>query len=130
METLGHAYADTRMRMHTQTHVYVCIPLTCERIHGHVFAYMGRRIHTRPPETMEGKFFALKLRFGMNPTSSGSCSKPPFSQYKKSNMVPFQNTLKILRENLTFTRNCESKREFFTKHPQVNIFLISVFSWI
>ena len=37
-------------------------------------------------------------------------------------MVPFQNTQKILRENTRFTRNSESKREFFTKHPQVNIF--------
>ena len=43
-------------------------------------------------------------------------------------MVPFQDTQKILRENTRFTRNSESKREFFTKHPQVNIFLIEAFS--
>ena len=43
-------------------------------------------------------------------------------------MVPSQNTQKILRENLRFTRNNESKREFFTKHPQVNILLIETFS--
>ena len=43
-------------------------------------------------------------------------------------MVPFQNTQKILRENLKFTRNNESKREFFTKHPQVNFLLIGNFS--
>ena len=64
----------------------------------------------------------------MNPTSSGKYSKPPFSQYKKPYMVPFQNTQKILRENLKFTRNNESKREFFTKHPQVNFLLIGNFS--
>ena len=31
-------------------------------------------------------------------------------------------------ENIRFTRNSEPKREFFTKHPQVNIFLIEAFS--
>ena len=45
-------------------------------------------------------------------------------------MVPFQKTQKILRENTRFTRNSISKREFFTKHPQVNIFLIEAFSGI
>ena len=43
-------------------------------------------------------------------------------------MVSFQNTHKILRENLRFTRNSESKRKFFTKYPQVNILLIEIFS--
>ena len=63
----------------------------------------------------------------MNHTSSRSLSKPLFSQYKKPYMVPFQKTQKILRENLRFTRNSESKREFFTKHPQVNFLLIKTF---
>ena len=45
-------------------------------------------------------------------------------------MVPFQKTQKILRENTRFTRNSKSKREFFTKLPQVNIFLIEAFSGI
>jgi len=67
-------------------------------------------MHVRALETMKGKFSALELRFGMNPTLSGSCSKPVFSQYKKPYMVCFQNTHKILRENLRFTRNNESKR--------------------
>ena len=43
-------------------------------------------------------------------------------------MVPFQNTKKILRENLRFARNNELKREFFTKHSQVNFHLIGTFS--
>ena len=43
-------------------------------------------------------------------------------------MVHFQNTQKILRENIRFARNNESKREFFTKHPQVNFLLIGNFS--
>ena len=43
-------------------------------------------------------------------------------------MVHFQNTQKILRENIRFARNNESKREFFTKHPQVNFHLIGTFS--
>ena len=83
--------------------------------------------HFRFPETMKGKFSVLKLRFGMNPTSSRSHSKPPFFQYKKPYMVPFQNIEKILKENKRFTRNNESKREFFTKHPQVNIFRLGPF---
>ena len=73
--------------------------------------------HARVLETTKGKFSALKLRFGMNPTLFGSRSKPLFSQYKKPYMVHFQNTQKVLRESIRFTRNSESKREFFTKHP-------------
>ena len=37
-------------------------------------------------------------------------------------MVYFKDTQKILRENLRFIRNSESKREFFTKYPQVKFF--------
>ena len=76
---------------------------------------------------MKGKFFELMLRFGMNSTSSRSRSKPLFSHYIKPYMTPFQNTQKILRENLRFTRNSESNGEFFTKHPQVKIILIGTF---
>ena len=78
-------------------------------------------------ETMKGKFFALMLRFGTNLTSSRRHFKLPFSNYIKPYMVPFQNTQKILKENLKFTRNIESKREFFTKHSQVNFHLIVTF---
>ena len=117
--------------MRTQTHVCVhrhMYAYTCSRSTYtsfiHVYLYMGMRTHARVPKTMKGKFSALKLRFGTNLTSSESYSKPSFSQYKKLYMVPSQNTQKILRENLSFTRNSESKREFFTKHPQVNFLLI------
>ena len=48
----------------------------------------------------------------MNLTSFGSCSEPSFSQYRKPYMVPFQNTQKILKGNLRFTRNSEAKRVF------------------
>ena len=83
----------------------------------HSYIYTGMRMHARVLETMKDKFFALKLRFGTNPTVSRSHSKPLFFQYKKPYMVHFQNTQKILRENLRFTRNSELKRDFFTKHP-------------
>ena len=63
----------------------------------------------------------------MNPTSSGSHSKLPFFNYIKPYMVYLKNTQKILRENLRSTRNSESKRDFFTKHPQVNFLLIGTF---
>ena len=64
----------------------------------------------------------------MNPTFSGSCSKPLFFNYIKSYIVYFKNTWKILRENPRFTRNSELMREFFTKNPQVNFILIGTFS--
>ena len=56
---------------------------------------------------MKCKFSTLMLRFGTNLISSGSRSKPPFSQYKKPYIAHFQNTQKILRENLRSTRNSE-----------------------
>ena len=58
----------------------------------------------------------------MNPTSSRSRSKPPFFNYIKSYIIYFKNTQKMLRESVRFNRNSESKRDFFTKHFQVNIF--------
>ena len=64
----------------------------------------------------------------MNLTSFESHSKPPFPNYKKAYIVHFQNTQKILRENVKLTRNSESKREFFRKYTKVNIFLIKAFS--
>ena len=106
-------------------HAYV---YTCSRsayaCFMHVYAYTSMRTHARVLETMKGKFFALKLRFGMNLTSSGSYSKPLFSQYKKPYMVPFQETQKILKENLKFTRNSEPKMDFLQ-----NI-LNSIFFWL
>ena len=42
-------------------------------------------------------------------------------------MTNFQNTQKILRENLRFARNSELKRQFFTKHSKVNFNLIGNF---
>ena len=77
---------------------------------------------------MKDKFSTLMLRFGMNPTSPKSHSKPIFYHYIKPYMILFQNIQKILRENLRFIRNSESKREFFTKYPQVNFILIGNFS--
>ena len=48
----------------------------------------------------------------MNFTSSVSYSKPPFFNYIKSYMVYFKDTQKILKEDLSFIRNSELKREF------------------
>ena len=64
----------------------------------------------------------------MNSTLSGSRLKHPFFNYIKPYMVYFKDIQKILKENLRFTRNCESKKEFFTKHSQVNFILIRTFS--
>ena len=58
----------------------------------------------------------------MNPTLFGSHSKPLFSKYIKPFIVVFQNTQKILRENIRFTRNSESKMEFFSQKILKSIF--------
>ena len=125
MKNIGDGKLRACVRIHA--YAYVCSrPMyTCFM---HVYTYTGMCMHAKVPKTMKGKFSALKLRFGTNPTSFGSRSKPLFSQYKKRYIVSFQNIQKILRENLRFTRNSESKREFFTKHPQVNFLLIEAFS--
>ena len=69
------------MRMHE-------LACTCCFLH----AYAGPifRMHSDFQKTIQGKFFAFMLRFGMNPTSSGDHSKPLFSYYKKPYMVYFQ----------------------------------------
>ena len=85
-------------------------------------------LHTQPlsmrtqvgfQKPMKDKLSALMLRFGTNKHLLGVISNPYFHNIKPY-MVTFQGTEKILRENLRFTRNSKSKREFFTKYPQVN----------
>ena len=84
MKILGHAYTYTCMHMHAQA------------LHMHALCI---HTHTRACVCMLGFqkiwkasfFFALKMGFWMNPTSFRSCSKPPFFNYIKPNMVPFQN---------------------------------------
>ena len=76
----------------------------------HAYTYTGMHTHVRVLETMKDS--ALKMDFGMNPTSNGSCSKPLFSHYIKPYIVAFQNTQKILRDDLRFIRHSESKRVF------------------
>ena len=88
----------------------------------HAYAYTGKHTHARVLETMKDKLSTLKFGFWNESHIVWEPFQPPFSNYKKPYMVPFQNTQKILRENTRFTRNSESKMEFFTKHPQVNIF--------
>ena len=61
----------------------------------HAYANMGMVAHARVPNTMKDKFFCIKDCIGTNPTSSGSHSKPLFSNYKKLYMVPFQKRQKI-----------------------------------
>ena len=109
-----------------RTHTHVCSSSACACFM-HAYEYMGMRSLAKVLETMEGKFSAFKTWFGVNSTSFESHSKPLFSYYKKSYMIPSQNTKNIPRENTRITKNTESNGEFFTKHPQVNIFLIETF---
>ena len=107
-------YAHTRIGLCMQLFACICRP---------------DLVHTwQILETKYGKFYTFMLRFGMNPTSSGSRFNPLFSHYKQPYMVYFENTQKSHGKTLRFTRNSESKREFFTKHSQVNFLLIRAFS--
>ena len=124
MEKKGHRNLRACVRIHV--YAYVCSSSACACFM-HAYAYMGMRMHATVLETTKDKFSAFKTWFGTNPTSFGSHSKPLFSDYKKPYMVLFQNTQKIRRENTRFTKNNELKKEFFKKHPQINIFLIETF---
>ena len=93
----------------------------------HMYTVTDLRMHLGFQKPIKGKFFALLLRFGTNPTSFGSRSKPLFSHYIKPYMAPFQNTHKILRENLRFTRNSESKREFSQNILKLFLFDLDLF---
>ena len=89
--TLGHAYAYMRMCTHD--------PDLCT----HAYAYTGMCMHARVPKTMKGKFSTLKLRFGTNLTSSGSCSKPLFSHYIKPYIVPVTPRTQVRAKHVTTT---------------------------
>ena len=89
--------------------------------HGHACTHYGSRNYER-------QVFYIKVWFWNESHIVWGRFKPLFSNYKMPYMVPLQKTQKILRENSRFTRNSKSKREFFTKHLQVNIFLIEAFS--
>ena len=110
LEKKCHRNPKACVRIHTYTHA--CLSSTCA-CYMHAYAYTGIRAHARVPKTMKEKFSAFKTWFGMNPTLFGSHSKPLFSDYKKLYMV--------------FKRQ-KIRREIFTEHPQVNIFLIETFS--
>ena len=77
---------------------------------------------------MKDKFSALKIKVWNESHIIWEPFKPPFFNYIKPYKIYFENTEKILRENLRFIRNSGSKRELFTKHPQVNLILIGTFS--
>ena len=81
---------------------------------GLMHAYVSTNLRTQLgyQKLIKDKFSALMLRFRMNLISSKSHSKPLFSHYIKPYMAPFQNIQKILNENLRFTRNSGSKRDF------------------
>ena len=87
----------------------------------HAYAGTNLRMQLQFQRVMKCKFSALKIRFEMNLSSFGSRSKSPFFNCIKPYMVYFKGD----RENPT--RNSESKREFFTKHAQVNIFCLGSF---
>ena len=90
-------------------------------------AYISTSLHTqlvfRKP--MKGKFSASMLRFGRNPILSGSHSKPLFSQYIKPFIAHFQNTQKILRENLRFIGAIVNQGGRFSQN-----ILKSILSWL
>ena len=112
MEKKGHESPRVCVCIHTYAHA--CSKPACASFM-HVYTYTSMRAHVRVLETMKGKFSAFKTWFGMNLTSSRSRSEPHFLTIKSHTWYLFK-TQKIIRENIRFTRNNESKREFFTKH--------------
>ena len=119
--------------IHTYVHACSSSTYTCFM---HAYAYTSMRTHVRVPETMKDKeffFFCIKDGFWNESTLFGSRSKPLFSHYTKPYIVAFQNTEKILRENTRFSRNSESKREFFHKKSLSQYFynwgLFWLWSW-
>ena len=79
-------------------------------------------------ETMKGIFFCIKdWDLEWIPYCLEAFPSPPFFNYIEPYMVYFKKTRKIQREKIRFTRNSESKKEFFKKHPQVNIFRLRPF---
>ena len=123
LKTKDHEDPRAYVRIHAYAHA--CSRPACACFM-HVYIYTSLCVHVKVPKIMKDKFLCIETWFGMNPTLFGCCSKPPFPNYIKPYTVSFQNTQKILMENIRFTRNSESKR-FFTKHPQANIFLIKEF---
>ena len=119
LKTKDHEDLRAYVRIHTYAHA--CFRPACACFM-HAYIYTSMCVYVKVPEIMKDKFFCIKTWFGTNPTLFESCSKPTFSNYIKPYTVPSQNTQKILRENIRFIRNSELKREFFTKHHQVNIF--------
>ena len=108
----------------------------CIRIHAYtracpqaVYAYTGLRMHVRVLETMKDKFFSIKYEVWNESHIVWKPFQTPIFNYIKPYMVVFQNIQKILRENIRFTRNSESKREFFHKTSSSQYFLIGAFFW-
>ena len=81
LENKGHENPRACVRIHVYAHVCFRPAYTCFML---AYAYTGMHMHVRVPETLKGKFFALKLRFGINPTSSRShCNTPnPYQGFR------------------------------------------------
>ena len=89
----------TKVALSLHTWVAACI-----RELKHVYAGMFLYMQLGFQKHKKDKLLQLWLRFGINPTLSGSYSKPHFFHYKKPYMVHFQNTQKSYGKNLRFTR--------------------------
>ena len=79
MEKKGHG--NPRACVHIHAYAHACSRSACACFM-HVYTYTGIRVHAKVPKTMKGKFSALKIGFGTNPTLFGSHSKPHFFTIK------------------------------------------------
>ena len=84
LENKGHPNPRECVRKHA--YAYSCFRL--------VYSCVCLCTHAKVPETMKDKFYALKLRFRMNLTSSRSRSKPLFFFFniKSHTWYIFKNT--------------------------------------
>ena len=97
-------------------HTHVCV-------RRHELAYTARVL-----ESYERQVFCIKAEVWNESHIIWEPFQTPIFQLYKTLHGIFQRTEKIQRENTRFTRNSESKSEFFTKYPQVNFLLIVTFS--
>ena len=100
-------------------------------MHAHVGLILRARVgfqKHKKKKKKKNKFSALILRFGTNPTSFGSHSKPHFFHYIKPYVIHLQNIQKSHEKNLKFTRKIVNQKRVFYKIFSSQFYLFETFS--
>jgi len=112
------------------THTHVCTH--APDLHAHASCM---RMHTRACVCMLGfqklwktSFLHLKLGLEWIPHRLGVVPNPYFLTIKSHTWYLFNTQRKSLEKTKDLLEKVNQRESFFTKHPQVNIFLIEAFS--